>query len=159
MKTLFALILLSITLNFDGLGQINIRTRRSVPTNYSSVIDADAISNAITTRVNSFNSNVNSVQSWINELLEKSGDLQNVNKKRYRDIKLSINSFTDFLNENHIDYSNSTNKRYVDNDLNEINNAIDAAFENGDENIKIPIWIDLEDGKGKQKVSLYSAPK
>jgi hypothetical protein len=50
------------------------RTSRP-PTTYSSVIDADAISKSITSRYNSINAGADYIQSRVNQLNEKLGNL------------------------------------------------------------------------------------
>lgn len=159
MKILIILVLLNITLYLDGLGQTNIRTRRSPSPDFPSVIDGNATSNAIMSRYNSYNAGANDIQNRINQVQAKLEGLKYVDKKRYDEIGDGISSFIEFLNENRLDLSNSTNKRYVNSALNDISNVIDAVFERGDEEIKYPLWLDLEDGKGKQKVLVVSLPK
>lgn len=63
---------------FNGFTQ---RTSRP-PTNYPSVIDADAISKSITKRYNSINAGADYIQSRVNQLNEKLGNLQYVDKTR-----------------------------------------------------------------------------
>ena len=159
MKTLTVLVLIGIIFCFDGLGQTNIRTRRSPPRDFPSVFDGNATSNAIMSRYNSYNAGANDIQNRINQVQEKLEELESIDKKRYDEIGSGISSFIKFLNENRLDLSNSTNKRYVDSALNDISNAINAVFEHGNGVIRYPIWMDLEDGKGIQKVTVHSNPK
>lgn len=158
MKSTIALSFFCIIIYFDSYTQTNIRTRLPPPSNFPNVIDANATSNAIISRSNSFNSSADYIQNKINQVTEKVKNLQYVDEKRYDEITYSISTFADFLNENHLDLSNSTNKHYVDNCLTEIDNTIDYAFKYKKEKIKIPIWADAV-GKGWKKSYLNSDPE
>jgi hypothetical protein len=140
---------------FNGFTQ---RTSRP-PTNYPSVIDADAISKSITKRYNSINAGADYIQSRVNQLNEKLGNLQYVDKTRYNKINMGIESFVEYLNSQNVDFSNSTNKRLVDSHLTEISNTIDKAFKYREETIEIPVWWKNEEGTGWTKGYLQSTPK
>ena len=140
---------------FNGFTQ---RTSRP-PNNYPSVIDADAISKSITKRYNSINAGADYIQSRVNQLNEKLGNLQYVDKTRYNEINMGIESFVEYLNSQHVDFSNSTNKRLVDSHLTEISNTIDKAFKYREETIEIPVWWKNDEGTGWTKGYLQSKPK
>lgn len=158
MKSIIALSFFCMIVKFDGFTQTNIRTKVRPPSNFPNVFDANATSNAIISRSNSFNSSADNIQNRINQVSEKLKNLQFVDEKRYDEITYSISTFTDFLNQNRLDLSNSTNKLYLDNCLTEIDNTIDNAFRYKKEKIKIPIWADIE-GKGWKKAYLNSDPE
>ncbi len=158
MKSSLTIFLLNIFLNLSIFAQINIKSRPFPKTTYLDSFDEQGVVDAMRSRNNSFDLNSNDIQNKVNQVFEKLKNLEYVDKKRYEEISYSVSSFIEYLNEKHLDISNSTSKRYIDNSFLEINSTIDYTFRYNKEKIKIPIWINQE-GKGWVKASLISDPE